>query len=238
MKLLRPCAVVAALLITSLPVAPAEAAPEGEIHGLFRTSTGELADAPAQLFRLNAEGAWTLVDTAYFGTYEWTGLRDGTYRLYLFRDGEQTELWWPHARERALAGDIEVADGASVTIRATTQVGATIQGTISGPHGQELMDRGVNAFRETSAGTWARVPFYDDQSEVDIHGVEMSDRHGDYHLRGLLPGRYKVFFGRTYRQSHLRDEWWSDVRRASRARILKIHRGELVTAVDARLERR
>ena len=96
----------------------------------------------------------------------------------------------------------------------------------------------ANAYRLTSDGRWAAVPYYDDQTEFDVHGVEMSRRDGRYQLHGLLPGRYKVFFDGGYGRSQEREEWWDDVRKRSRATVLRVHDGDLVSGINARLERR
>lgn len=129
------------------------------------------------------DGSDVRADTvAADGSYSIGALRGGDYRI-LF-DTEATgaiEEWWDDQRDRASATVVTVAPGGSVSgIDATLPAAGSIAGRVTFPAGFD-----------TSAG-YTRVRAYTSSTAYSAEAIV--DPDGNYVLRGLRTGSYRIAF--------------------------------------------
>ncbi|KQY58592.1 hypothetical protein ASD11_02750 [Aeromicrobium sp. Root495] len=194
---------LAALTLTAGLLAPAQAlADTGKISGTVKNVKGEaLPLVPVNLYQLQ-DGFWDQVGyresadgegTAARGTYSFTGLAAGTYRLGVERTstydpetGTETEYasdFWPGNKPFVQAGtDVVVSSTAQARTANFFMIeGGQIRGHVTNVTEEQGNELNIRAHRLNAAtGEYERVR------------NTSAGEEGAYALTGLLPGKYRI----------------------------------------------
>jgi len=159
------------------------------------------------------EGADT-VQTDASGHYQSGPLPANTYRVtFTADDGNYPVVSWPD--------DITLTDGQTVTgIDARFVLGGSISGTVTGPSGNPVDAMFVHA--------WRWLPELQMWSMV---GAPSRTSLGDYEIKQLVPGRYRVYFEATTFQP----EFYRDAATVETATDVTVVGGQVTTGIDAQL---
>ncbi|HEU0132358.1 MAG TPA: carboxypeptidase regulatory-like domain-containing protein [Mycobacteriales bacterium] len=179
-----PRRLAAAVLLAALATGAAPAyASGGSIAGtLTDATTGQPADmACVQVWRIVADEGWaeqvqTDHCTTATGQYAFTGLQPGTYAVNAYGGFWQqqfaygtTDLW--------AADRFTVTDGGAVTVDLPIQPAGVIEGTVTDAVTGDPLN-GVCVLAEGAGGS----------------GDACTDGDGYYHVNGLAPGGYTLWF--------------------------------------------
>jgi protocatechuate 3,4-dioxygenase beta subunit len=135
--------------------------------------------------------------------------------------GNWAPQWYRNATRESAATWVRVSPRKMTRhIDGTLRHGGIISGKIAGKAGRRV--GGVCAVLASSGGD------YIEQS---------SPRHGTYHFRGLLTGRYKVYFAPycTGRSANYLPQWWKDHASYGRANPISVRIGRTVSGINAAL---
>ena len=165
--------------------------------------------------RAYAEGSSYSDYTAGDGTYDITGLRQGSYRLRI-TPTEPSPLireWWNNQRDEFDADPIVLGADDSFTADMTLDAGAALTGTVV-----DDQDNPVEGVIVRATGA---------ESEKTLTAAD-----GTYRLAGLEPGDYRVRFKP---QGNLALQWFEGAESETDATQLTVAAGETATDIDARL---
>ena len=134
--------------------------------------------------------------------------------------GNWAPQWYRDQDRQAAATRVRVAAGRITRgIDGRLRHGGIISGSVRGPAGQRLSGICVVLFS----------PAGDDLAQINT-------RRGRYSFGGLPTARYRVLFvPGCYRPSRYLQQWWHDTGSFRRSRLIRVHRGETVRGIDARL---
>lgn len=221
-----------ALTGTLVPASSGTAAAAlGSISGqMLVTGGAPIAGAEVTLY-LNDDGDIYDVDdteTDATGTYHFTGVEAGTYRLgFVDPTGDHATEYWSNWSTLKDADDLYVAPGAALTGKTVVVTTAGhVTGVVTGAADAPLAYVTVAAYRHT----WP----YDDTS-WELRGETTTSADGSYDLGGLPGGSYRLGFtdeGATYLP-----EFWDDAATVGAARDVVVREGQVTAGKDARLAR-
>ncbi len=158
------------------------------------------------------------------GSYYVNQLSAGTYQLGFStgcgNSGNYQPYWYDNQTNPSLATPIKLARGASMTIDAQMQPGASISGTITDGHGHKLTGVCVNVM---SANAF----------EGGSQAVAFSEQ-GTYRASGLTPGEYLIDFG-CGGSNRYADQWFPNAPDGGAASMISIPAGK-TTGVSAVLQ--
>lgn len=190
--------VISAALMSVAPASPAFAA-QGSISGRVTTSSGSLQLPIVVAAYYKPAG---LTDYIYLkevavnsaGNYTLGALDPGTYKIrFGAENGLENQPYlqqWYSAKTEATANIVTVADGADVTgINANLVLGGSISGHVTGPGAAALTDA-VHVHAFSSSQTFTGVNGYG----CGCAGSGIVNSNGNYVIRGLAAGTYKVYF--------------------------------------------
>ncbi|WP_307072756.1 carboxypeptidase regulatory-like domain-containing protein [Arthrobacter pascens] len=193
------------------------------ISGKMTAPAGvDLTDIRATLYKTN--DAYSSVATTYAsqdGTYRFTGLPAGSYKLKFTGYGTGTLDQW-HLRSTSFdtATIITLTTGQDVSgIDATLVKGATISGKITAPAGVTLEKTGVMVYKT-------------DNSYSSVASANVGS-DGSYKILGLPAGSYKLKF--TGNSSGALDQWHSTAASFETATALTLTTGQDVAGINAAL---
>ena len=151
-------------------------------------------------------------DTAADGRYVISNLAAGTYRVQFFGHGDYLDEVYNDVADLDAGQDISVPASATVeNIDASLAMASKISGMVTGPDGTTALE-GIHvvAYSRNSEGWW------------DWVGSANTDAAGEYEIRGLTAGTYRVQFdgsgyyqGQVYSGAANLDEGWDVVVPAS-----------------------
>ena len=152
------------------------------------------------------------------GTFTIGGLKGGKYTVQAVDHyGEMAPVWYPAANSGAGATAIELAGGTDRSIEITMlQLASTISGHVSGPD-----------------GSYARVDVLDSVGHVVQSG--QASANGQYKVKGLASGTYKVAFNRSSGYTS-EAQFYKDKPESagiSNADSVKVGAGTAVAGIDA-----
>ena len=143
----------------------------------------------------------------------------GTYDVLFESHGELLSEWHGNTQDRALAQPLTVPETGTVTADAVLSPGGAISGTVTNSQGAPIpgvLVRASNAGGATVFGA----------------GAPFTDEHGNYRLRRLPTGDYKVRFGDG---SQAPDEWYDDSTSIDDARPVSVLAGSTSDEINASL---
>ncbi len=167
-------------------------------------------------------------ETDASGDYDIAGLDPGKYRIMFWTqtgstcDSYTTEVYddQPSLDE---GQDVTVTLGSAVSgVDASLTVGGHITGAVHDTAGTPLANVRVRAYRADGRGDW------------DGWGSGRSDSAGNYDVRGLDTGNYRVRFDLS---PAYRREYWDDRPDADAGGDVYVTRGTYTTSIDATLTR-
>ena len=150
------------------------------------------------------------------GSYVVNELPAGTYEIGFSSgcgdSGNYAPYWYDNQSDPDLATPIVLATGASQTVNATLQPGATITGTVTSASGKKLS--GICVYAATTS-----------QAELGpVFTAAAETSHGTYTISSLTPGQYLVDFGCGEDRSHA-DQWFDGAASAGSAELVSAHAG-------------
>jgi len=178
-----------ALLGSVLVFSPSNAAVSGSISGTVTGPDGPI-DADVELYVLD-EGMWLFSDfaSADAGSYTFPDVAAGTYRIRFDHEDLANEFF-DNSPTLNSADDIDVDEGEAVTgIDAQLAVAGRIGGIVKRPGGTPLPDVDVVIYQLVGS-TFEQV-------ETDGDDAERTNADGEYTVKGLQPGTYRVEFHDT-----------------------------------------
>ena len=204
----------------------------GSIAGTATDGSGEAAALLSVIaYRDDEEGGWEYVadtTTDATGVYRLGGLATGAYRLRFGMNrwgwsGDYVPEWYRDVSRVQDATDVRVTAGEETgPIDPVVSRGATVSGAVTSPAGP-LADASVVAYRESGSGAW--------EYAADV----TTDELGQYALRPLAPGTYKVRFFPSWPSGTLVGEWYNDQPTRDDADTLTIIGEEQLSGIDAEL---
>jgi hypothetical protein len=216
----------------------AELAPVSSITGtVTRSSDG----APVEEVEVCA---WEWTTFEYAGC-AWSG-SDGSYRIEGLEPGEYGVEFWPYETGQDLvvqyfdrrdrwqeADPVSVGEGETVSdVDGVLDAGAIISGHVSSAaNGAALAEIAVCAIDAPSSEPWE---------------CNWTDENGDYELRGLSKGQYKVVFSIDFEEWYEEDfgeeeddgyptEFWNEQTTLAAANTINLATSQTVTGIDAHL---
>ncbi|MGX5679777.1 cell wall-binding repeat-containing protein [Schumannella luteola] len=223
-------ALLVAIGLVGVVSAPAQAAGTGVVSGTVSGTGGAaLSNVLVQLFACGApnpsspDGCWTITGTQAFtaanGTYSFTGLEPGTYGLGFSPQSNNAQYAYEYYNNKTVFGaqdGFSVSNGATTTINASLQLGATISGTVLGDDGQpgeDIMVWAVNTATPNGASSAQVQP------------------DGSYQFIGLQPGEFYLYAGPDYDSpSNLVREYYDNKPDAASANRFTVASGATATA--------
>lgn len=219
-----------------------EPPPDGELTGLrFNDSAiearlhgiGDTTHEPVQLLLVESGGAY--VKSIYLRDRQDQRavvpfLQPGSYRLQIspgsFLESDWVAQWYDRANDETHSTIIEVShEGELVAVDVTLEAGAQIQGTVRNPAGRP----------RTSFGLYLTGV----DSNSILGGLQQEDEDGQYVLRGVPPGNYRVGAHRYwYREANdvsdlpAETRWFRDRTNWADADVITITGVDTVSAID------
>ncbi len=135
------------------------------------------------------------------GEYQAIALQPGEYEVNLKgpRGGRWIDVWWPDAEHRGHAGSVRVDAGDALTgIDATLFAASSITGRLLGRAGQALDGYSISAHRQDP----------DDAAQWTWTESARSAADGEFALRGLRAGRYRLQVHPADPYGDHRTHWW------------------------------
>lgn len=205
--------------------------PGAEISGLLRTPDGS---DPGQ-FGISFVSPWNPAGgslaigdlTTAEGSYTVRGLSPGTYVLgfYPFQPGYARTMLGG-ASTRLTAATVTVGVGEKVTAPATTLLReAIISGRLTGLTGQPAAYSNVTVYADLPP-----APSPVDEDNWSYWGPASANANGEYTVRGLPPGGYRLRFVTS---DYSTGEWYPDRATREFSEVLTVTAGQAVEHVDA-----
>ncbi len=160
------------------------------------------------------------------GNYRIANVAPGAYAISIgCQGGKFSTEWFPGQPDAARAGSASVTAGATTTIDARLQRAGTIAGTVTTKAGKPLPHVCVD-LADPKTGQ-----FIDPTNEFD--GI--TNRHGNYRIGGLTPGRYLVqFFGCGVRP-RFAEQWFDHKTLITSATPVTVRPARTTSGVNAAL---
>ena len=163
----------------------------------------------------DAGTAWTNAD----GSYTFSYLQGGTYRVNFAARGKYFGEWYDDARTKAAANLVEVPrDGTVSGIDAVLETGGMVRGRVSGDAGG-LANINVVAYQADGYGSWRRV------ADTTV------DATGQYTIDDLHGGVCRIRFGDP--TGRYLPEYWDDALTLAGADDVAVEWGEITPGIDA-----
>jgi hypothetical protein len=207
-----------AMAIGLLLLVPA-AASAGTVGGTVTDEAGVgVGGVHVELFNRLGGGSAGATWTNASGQFTVTGSA-GTYDVLFESHGELLSEWHGDTQDRALAQPLTVPETGTVTADAVLSPGGAITGTVTNSQGAPVP--GVLVRASTADG-----------ASIFGAGAPFTDENGDYRIRRLPTGDYKVRFGDG---SQAPDEWYDDSPSGDGAQLVPVTAGSTTGEINASL---
>ncbi|MEO7803915.1 MAG: carboxypeptidase regulatory-like domain-containing protein [Actinomycetota bacterium] len=167
-------------------------------------------------------GVYRSATTNTQGNYTIVGLPTGDYRVQFegsYGSGLVTE-YYNNKSSYMEANLVSVTEGQSTSgIDAQLATGGSITGTVTGPTGQPLSNASVHATNLDASG---------------LSEYTWTDSSGNYTLRGLPGGSYRVGFDGPYRSNYA-PEWFDNKTDYNLANPVAVTQGSVTAGINAQL---
>lgn len=210
-----------------LPNINAELKPGGVIEGeVTEAGAGrELEEISiAAISESGGEPYFGFALTAHGGHYKIQGLPTGRYEVYFYPESEQNLVpqYWDDALTAAAATLVEVEAGktASPAIDAALEVGGEVSGTVTDA--------------TTHAGL-AHITVIAYSSSGEAVGYGETNANGEYTLRGLATGSYKIKFEDEGEVSKYITQYYNDELSLASAGLVNVVQKQRTSGIDAAL---
>jgi protocatechuate 3,4-dioxygenase beta subunit len=191
----------------------------GQITGRVTNGTGDPVPG-VQVVAPDAAGmAMQATTTLSDGTYILGSLREGSYSLVF---NVSTCVAGNYVSRGYGSGEpVLVADGQTTSgIDVVVSDAGAISGRLDGPDGHGLMNGSVGAFRDQAGDFFAAT----------------IDYQGNYTIRNLPPGDYRVRFAYTYGTiTNYPPKWYPDAADGASAALIPVIAGETATGINGTL---
>ena len=155
------------------------------------------------------------------GTYLLRPLPQGDYRIHFIKYPLHRfpEGWHDGQTDPAKATVLQVGKGGRISgIDYTVPSGCTISGRVTDVHGKAI------------AGVWVRLNTIKNEQVA----AEKTDEKGDYQMRDVPPGAYKIYFD-VFVSENLLSVWYPAAETVEQAQAITLEAGSSAMRADARL---
>jgi len=202
----------------------------GSLSGKVIDSSGTgIKNVAGQIYTLsNSSSFIKSAATDLWGKYEVLGLPAGSYKVQFRTGGNYIEEWFNDKSDFDMADPVAVIAGSATSgIDAQLAMGGSISGKVT-----DSTAAGVNALNAGNGIGQVSVRVYTLDKSSSYYKSSTTDSSGDYEIRGLPSGSYKVYF---YNTSDYVSEWYNDKPSYSAADPVAVITGSLASGIDAQL---
>jgi hypothetical protein len=209
----------------AVQTAPASAQGTNTISGTVTQEGGGALENVCVNLNPDGPGTFGSDQTAASGEYSFTGVNDGSYRLYFqpCPNGPNVVAeYYENKPDFQSATIFSVSGGETRVIDADLATGATISGTVT----DQTTTNGVANICVAAQSTGPGIS----QASVPTNGS------GEYTITGLRAGSYKIFFSPCFGDGSYVTEYWNDKRNFQDANTVTLAAGETRDDVHAALQ--